>query len=65
MSRQDIIITCETNNDNGIVSLCDLARYVVEYIAEEVERDEVDRSHRFIDADLILNAVDAYQGGAR
>jgi len=65
MPRQDIIITCEKNNDDGVISLCSLAQYIVDYIAEEVKRDNVDKNFDAIDQDLILNAVDAYQGGAR
>jgi len=64
MPRQDIIITCETNN-NKFVSLNDLAQYIVDYIAKEKERDDVDKNFDAIDQDLILNAIDAYQRGAR
>jgi len=62
--RKDIIITCETSNDK-FVSLNDLAQYIVDYITEEKERDDVDKQFDGIDQDLILNAIDAYQGGAR
>lgn len=66
MPRKDIIITCETGNGlSEFVSVNGLAQYIVEYIAGEKERDDVDKNFDAIDQDLILNAIDAYQGGAR
>ena len=60
MAREDIKISCETENDSGVINVRSLAGYIANYIEEEMIR-----STDTINGETILNAIEAYQGGAR